>query len=171
MRLCIDLNVWCADVLATQYRRKGTAAQSIVEAVRSGSARTSIQLVISLGMLQRLELVVARDLDATPEEAAELVDVIADYARVGPSLILGGVGVLPILDDEDRHVLETAWAGRADVLVTSDFAGFLSADATVITPGRLARLERGGRRLWLIHPFAFAAWLRGEAVAGFEPAT
>jgi hypothetical protein len=48
--------------------------------------------------------------------------------------------------------------------------GFLSSDAEILPPGRLARLRRGGRSLYVIHPFPFAAWLRGEAVEGFEPA-
>ncbi len=169
MRVCVDLNIWCADLLARQAGRRDTAAQAIVAAVRGRPGREPLQLVISWGMLQRLGQVVRREFGFAPETASALCDAIAGYAQAGPSLALGGVGVLPIHDPEDRHVLETAWAGRAAVLVTADFAGFLAADAEVLIPDRLARLTRGDRQLHLIHPFPFAAWLRGEDLPGFEP--
>jgi predicted nucleic acid-binding protein len=169
LRICVDLNVWCAWILADKAGKSGTAAQSIVAAVRGRKTPVPIQLVISWGMLERLGEVLRDDFRFPDTAAGALIDKIASYARERPSLTLGGVGVLPIHDAEDRHVLETAWAGAATALVTSDFRGFLSADATVLIPGRLARLSRGERELYLIHPFPMAAWLGGEPVAGFEP--
>jgi len=169
LRVCLDLNIWCAEFLARRSGRANTAAQAIVAAVRGGATPEPIQLVISWGMLDRLGQVARRQFGFSQEAAAALTDAIAGYAETGPSLLLGGLGVLPIHDPEDRHVLETAWAGRARALVTADFAGFLSADAHVVIPERLAWLHRADRRLHLIHPFAFAAWLRGERVEGFEP--
>ena len=171
MRLCIDLNVWCAAILAERAGRVNTAAQTIVDAARIPPGRAPMQLVVSWGMLQRLDEVLERALDFAPEYASALTDAIAGYAQFGPSLTLGGVGVLPIHDPEDRHVLETAWAGDAAVLVTADFTGFLGADAEVLIEGRLAILRRGAKALHVIHPFPFAAWLRGEAVEGFDPLT
>ncbi len=170
MRVCVDLNIWCADLLARQAGRSDTAAQAIVAAVRGRPSRAPLQLVISWGMLQRLGEVVRREFGFSDETAATLCDAIAGYAQAGPSLALGGVGVLPIHDPEDRHVLETAWAGQARALVTADFAGFLSADAEIQIPDRLARLARGGHQLALIHPFTFAAWLRGEDIPALSDA-
>jgi predicted nucleic acid-binding protein len=169
MRVCLDLNVWIADLLATRAGRSATAAQLAVAAVRGGPARIPLQLVISWGMLQRLEEVLLREFRFTAEPAADLVRAIVGYAHAGPTLSLGGVGVLPIHDAEDRHVLETAWAGQAEALVTADLRGFVRADAEMLQQGRLARLRRGDRTLHVVHPFLFAAWLRGEAVEGFEP--
>jgi hypothetical protein len=169
LRISLDLNVWCAAILAGRAGRSDTALQRIVDAARGRPSRAAIQLVISWGMLGRLNLVL-RDALGFPESAAEsLTDAIVGYAEAGPSLTLGGVGVLPIHDPEDRHVLETAWAGKATALVTADFGGFLGADADIVAPGRLARLRRAGQVLHLIHPYPMAAWLRGEAIDGFEP--
>ncbi|MBX3483563.1 putative toxin-antitoxin system toxin component, PIN family [Phenylobacterium sp.] len=165
MRVCLDLNVWVADILARRDGRSGSASQLITGAVRGVEPGVALQLVVSWGMLDRLEAVLTAQLRFPPSTARDLVDAIASYAEQGPSLTLGGVGVIPIHDREDRHVLETAWAGRADALVTQDFGGFLSADAEVLEDGRLARLSRGGHVLHLAHPFRFAAWLRGEAIA------
>lgn len=170
MRVCLDLNVWIADLLATRAGRTGTAAQTVAAAARGRIEGRALQLVISWGMLQRLEQVLRRDFAFDGRSAADLIDAIAGYARAGPALSLGGVGVLPIHDAEDRHVLETAWAGGAQALVTADIGGFLTADADILVAGRLACLRRGGARLVLIHPFSFAAWVRGEAVEGLPGA-
>lgn len=166
MRACLDLNIWIADVLARRDGRANSACQSIVGAVRGLTPEMPLQLVVSWGMLDRLQSVLTDQLGFAGSTAADLVDTIASYAEQGPSLTLGGVGVIPIHDREDRHVLETAWAGSADILVTVDFRGFLAADGEVLIEGRLAKLQRAGRALFLIHPFTFAAWLRGEHVDG-----
>jgi hypothetical protein len=120
-------------------------------------------------MLQQLALVLHRDLGFTARQAADFTALIADCATEGPSLTLGGVGVLPILDAEDRHVLETAWSGAADVLTTADLRGFVGADAEVLVPDRVYRLRRADRPLIVAHPFDAAAWLRGEDVFKAEP--
>jgi predicted nucleic acid-binding protein len=167
MRVCLDLNVWCAQLLAARAGREDTACQAIVRAVRRPDTQRPLQLVISWGMLLRLEQVLTRKLEFPVADVAALIQLIAGYAAQGPALTLGGVGVIPIVDAEDRHVLETAWAGEADVLVSGDVSGLLT-DAEVLIPDRLAVLMRGGRRLYLVHPFAFAAWLGGHAVPGLD---
>lgn len=168
MRVCLDLNIWCADLLARANGRDGTACQTLVDAVRGVGSGPRLQLVISWGMLDRLGDVVQREFGYDPEDAERLKSLLADYAETGPGLALGGVGVIPIHDPEDRHVLETAWAGRADVLVTADFSGFAIPDAEVRVAGRTARLTRGDRRLWIVHPFDLSAWLRGVGIDGLE---
>ncbi len=168
MRVCLDLNVWVADILARRDGRTGSACQLIASAVRGLEPRQDLHLVVSWGMLDRLEAVLTQQLGFGDSTARNLVDAIASYAEQGPSLTLGGVGVIPIHDREDRHVLETAWAGEAEALVTIDFGGFVSADSQVLTPGRLAKLALGDRGLHIVHPFPFAAWLRGEAVEGLN---
>lgn len=169
MRVCADLNIWCAAILADGHGRRGTASQTIVDGLRAGrSERGEMALVISWGMLQRLGRVLERDLDFPRTAAATLIDAIAGYARLGPSLSLGGIGVIPIHDPEDRHVLETAWAGGADFLVTADVGGFAHKEARVMLEGRILRLERAGRALVVAHPFNFAAWLRGDSQPGVE---
>jgi hypothetical protein len=111
-------------------------------------------------MLERLRTVLARDLEFSEGDAARLTELIAGYAKEGPSLTLGGVGVIPIHDGEDRHVLETAWAGRADILVTANLADFALGEAQTVIEGLMYRLPRGGRSMILSHPFESLRWLR-----------
>ena len=136
---------------------------ALVQAVRSGqSPRGPVALVVSWGMLERLRVVLARDLGFSEPDSARLIDLIVSYAREGPSLTLGGVGVIPIHDTEDRHVLETAWAGRADLLVTANLNDFVRDEDEVVLEGRVYRLARAGETMILAHPFDAASWLRGE---------
>lgn len=123
-------------------------------------------MVISWGMLGRLATVLTRHFKFADDIAADLTEAVARYAVEGPSLTLGGIGVLPVHDAEDRHVLETAWSGGADVLTTADLRGFVDADAEVLVPGRVYRLWRADRPLVVAHPFETAAWLRGEEAFG-----
>jgi len=160
-KVCLDLNVWCGAFIARRLGRRDTAAMALVEAVRSGrSSRGPVALIVSWGMLERLRIVLARDLGFSGRDAARLVELVASYAKDGPSLTLGGVGVIPIHDIEDRHVLETAWAGKADILATANLGDFVQADDELVVAGRVWRLNRGGENMMLAHPFEAASWLR-----------
>jgi hypothetical protein len=169
IRLCVGLNVWCGAYLSRHPGHAPTATLIIIEAIRRGEcSRGDLALVISWGMLDRLATVLTRDFDFSPRVVDDLINSILGYAVEGPSLTLGGVGVLPIHDAEDRHVLETAWSGGADILATSDLRGFVGADAEVLVPGRAYRLQRADRSLIVAHPFETAAWLQGEDVFAQE---
>jgi hypothetical protein len=111
-------------------------------------------------MLERLRTVLVRDLGFSDRDAARLAELVASYAKEGPSLTLGGVGVIPIHDTEDRHVLETAWAGGADVLVTANLDDFIEDTDETVRAGRSFRLKQAGRTMIIAHPFEAAGWLR-----------
>ena len=161
-RLCLDLNVWLGAILSERLDRRGTAAWTLVEAVRSGlSSRGPVALVGSWGMLNRLREVLVR-FEFGTSEAERLIQVIATIARDGPSLTLGGVGVLPFDDEEDRHVLETALAGRADMLVTQNLRDFTGGDVRTLIADRYQGVETAESKLLIVHTYAAAAWLRGE---------
>jgi hypothetical protein len=163
LRICLDPNVWCGAFITQRLGRRDTAVTTLVETVRSGqSPQGPVALVVSWGMLERLRLVLARDLGFSRDDAARLTELIASYAREGPSLTLGGVGVIPIHDAEDRHVLETAWAGQADVLVTANMADFNQVDGEVVVEGGVY-LTRCERTMVLAHPFHAADWIRDGA--------
>ncbi|MDR7117719.1 hypothetical protein J2X41_003635 [Caulobacter sp. BE254] len=149
-------------ILSEKLARRGTAALALVDAVRSGlSARGPVALVVSWGMLNRLREVLVR-FEFGALEAERLVQVIATIARDGPSLTLGGAGVLPLDDEEDRHVLETALAGGADMLVTQNLKDFVGQDTRVLVADRYYGVDAADRRLLIVHTYAAAAWLRGE---------
>jgi predicted nucleic acid-binding protein len=166
LRLCLDLNIWCAALIADRKGRQGTASQSLVEIVRQGHcALGPVQLVISWGMLNRLRTVLERSLNV-PHLAADLyIDAIRGYAQLGPTgaspqLTLGGVGVIALQDVEDAHVLETALAGRANVLVTANFRDFISNDTHVIVPERHAVHVAAAHVVYIVHPYLMMDWLR-----------
>ncbi len=128
LRLCLDLNVFVADLLAEAAGRPATAARRLVGAAAAGRcALGPIQLVVSLGMLDRFEDVLARKLAVDAAAGRERRELIAAFASLGPaggpSLTLGGTGTMPLVDAEDDHVLD----GRADWLVTANLRDFAAA--------------------------------------------
>jgi len=176
LRLCLDLNIWCGAFLADRQARSNTAVQSLVAVVQRGcTSRYPVQLVISWGMLARLTKVFIQDWRIDPNLAEEVADAIAGFAHMGPAghapyLTLGGTGVVPLTDTEDAHVIETALAARAHLLVTANFEDFVGHNARVINPGQVAIIQAGDRRLLVAHPYQAAAWLRQGLFASVDDA-
>jgi predicted nucleic acid-binding protein len=171
LRVCLDLNIWCAALLADRKGRQSTASQSLVAMVRQGSCLSSpVQLVISWGMLNRLQKVLVRDLKVSTQTAELYISTIAAYACLGamgssPQLTLGGTGVIPIRDTEDAHVLETAIAGKADVLITANFKDFISKDTEVVIPDRHAVYRSPDDHAFqIVHPYLMMDWMRSGQV-------
>lgn len=168
VRLCLDLNVWCANFLAERAGREGTASQTLVEIVRRGvCARGPVQLVISWGMLTRLRLVLEREWNVPATASESLISAMAAMAAIAafgpantpPYLTLGGTGVMPIRDEEDAHVIETAIAGRATHLVTANFADFVFPGTTVVVRDRVAEYRDARAELLIVHPYEMVARL------------
>jgi hypothetical protein len=116
-------------------------------------------------MLDRLEDVLRYQLGISRSTAQRYRASLAAIAAAGPSglppsLTLGGTGVVPRHDREDRHVLETALAGRAAWLVTANLGDFAAPGDRVVTEGQLVVRHGPLRELQLMHPFLAAAWLR-----------
>jgi hypothetical protein len=164
LRVCLDLNIWIGAFLAEKANRADTAAQALVSAVREGrSPHGAVALVISYGMIFRLKTVLLR-LTGDMAAADRIPTIIAELAEQGPSLTLGGVGVLPMDDHEDRHVLETALAGRADILVTHNLGDFIGGDVRELLPGRWYGATHSAHRLLIAHTYDGAAWIRGDGL-------
>lgn len=166
LRVCLDLNVFVADLLARRRGREDTAVRLLVDGVaRTSTPLGPLQLVVSVGMLSRLRSVLRDGLDASPAAVNAYVGAVSAYARSGssrqsPLLVLGGTGVLPVPDREDAHVLETAVAGRADLLVTADMGDFDVRGTTVLEEGRVLRFRRADHDVVIAHPFRAARWVR-----------
>lgn len=146
VRCCLDLNVYCAALLARSRGRVNTAALRLLDMMRDGGGPCGpLQLVVSWAMLDRLRKVFIDDWQL-PKEIVDLfladVRLLAALGpdRLDPYLLLGGGGVAPVRDEEDRSVLEVAGAARAALLVTSNFADF-TGHAEVLLPHRLALAE------------------------------
>jgi hypothetical protein len=56
-----------------------------------------VALVVSWGMLERLRIVLVRDLGFTDRDAGRLAELIASYAHEGPSLTLGASALFRFL--------------------------------------------------------------------------
>lgn len=166
LRLCLDLNVFVADLLARRKGREDTAVRLLVESVAQTTTPLGrLQLIVSVGMLNRLRAVLEERLGVTAATVETYIGALAQYARCGPSgqsplLVLGGTGVLPMPDREDAHVLETAIAGRADLLATADMTHFNFADTVVLEEGRVLRYCRADHDVVIAHPFRAARWIR-----------
>jgi len=153
IRLALDINVLIADILSTVRGLRGTAASVLVEAVRTGTCSAGpVQLVTSLPIIENYANVLVRRLGYDPAEAEEKAWILQQYALEGPvpgrPYLSVGSGYIPFETEEelrqsianhlgrpqadklfheiqdDRYVLETALAGRADILATADVAGF-----------------------------------------------
>ena len=167
VRLCLDLNIWCAYLLASAKGRQGSACQTLVQIVRQGSCPIGpVELVISWGMLNRLQQVLEEQCQFRefPETAAAYVSAIRDYAQFSPSLTLGGTGIIPIQDVEDRHVLETALAGRATALVTANFKDFIAQDLQVIMPNRHGIYQSPQHDFHVVHPYLMIQWINDKHI-------
>ncbi len=164
--MCLDLNVYCAYLRGVQKGHTETAAQALVAAVRAGdSALGPIQLVVSWGMLNRLRKVWEIDWGVARADADQLLAAIAGYAALGPNaepphLMLGGTGLIALRDTEDAHVLDVAVAGRANLLVTSNFADFVGYRTDVREENRIAIHDASNHRVVIVHTFRAAQWLR-----------
>lgn len=175
LRLCLDLNVFVADLLARRERREDTAVRLLVESVaRTTTPLGRLQLIVSVGMLNRLRSVLEGRLGVTATTVGSYVGALSQYARHGPTgrsplLVLGGTGVLPMPDREDAHVLETAIAGRADLLATADMAHFSFSDTIVLEEDRVLRYRRADHDVVIAHPFRAARWIREGRILLPEP--
>ncbi|NJN74286.1 MAG: PIN domain-containing protein [Limnothrix sp. RL_2_0] len=164
LRWCLDLNIWCAALLADLKGTHDSACQNLVEIVQNGHCNeVPVQLVISWGMLNRLQQVLMR-LGIRANDAANYVDVIRAYGSLDPSVTLGGTGIIPLQDEEDRHVLETALAGKADVLVTANFSDFLSKETSEVMINRHYRYLAPNQSLEILHPYLLMEWVRLDVV-------
>jgi predicted nucleic acid-binding protein len=163
LRLCLDLNIWCAAFIADRRGRQGTSAQMLTEAVREGHCPLGpVQLIVSWGMLDRLRKVFVHDWRVDPETTDRLIEAITRCAVLGPdatspALTLGGAGLMPLADPEDAHVLDTAIAANADIVATANIRDFLTRGADVLEPDRLASLRSPKGQLLIAHPFWFLA--------------
>lgn len=185
VRVFLDINILVSDVLSRARGRRGTASQKLVDAVLAGKlVETSIQHVISIAMLDRFHDVLQRlGADVHDAEAARLA--LIDLARSGPDaldpyLLLDRSDIpFALADEEEASVLATAFAARADFLVTDNLADFAGAAGEITntstarhSDGRLRQLTQqvlrspSGHRLAILHPLDMLAGIGSAALSG-----
>ena len=128
-------------------------------------------------MLERLASVLVRRFAVDPAMADAAIRAIGTIATMGPAgdfpYVLAGGGIYPIRDAEDRHVLEVAVAGRADVLATANVADFEMVGIARVGDGARVRIytPSGGASFVIAHPDQVRDWLREAIVPTAEVAT
>lgn len=180
------MNILVSDALVTvKGDREGGASSRLVAIARAGScALGPVQLVISWRMLTTLRAVLLR-LGLADERVASICDLLADVAEAGPlgqppSVILGGTGLLPMADQEDAGVLETAFAGKADLLVSYDLGDFEAGPRSCLLTERLLSDRKGRPTVLLLQdrlrggllaasPELAIGWLCGETIPPVSP--
>jgi hypothetical protein len=115
-------------------------------------------------MLNRLQTVLVRRVGANEDRAKDFCSLVAKIAEAGafaesPTLTLGGTGVIALKDEEDAHVLETAIAGNASLLVTRNFKDFLEK-MEVIKTGEIGQIKEAGKEIIVAQPAIAAQWFR-----------
>jgi hypothetical protein len=193
LRLALDLNVFVADILARRYRRLGTASVLLVEAVRDGRCPAGpVQLVTSLPIIENYANLLQRKFGYSAAEADEKAWLLEQYTIEGPMpdrpAVPVGAGYVPFETEaqlrqsisdfagpnnagklfhetqDDRYVLETALAGRADILATANIGDFIRADAVELDREDVVLFPFSGRTLVIARPSFVAHWLRQGVV-------
>jgi predicted nucleic acid-binding protein len=171
----LDVNVFVSYAL-----NQGGVSARIVGSVRSGNCAIGpVQLIVSWRMLTTLNIVLRTRFGWTDYHAIAACDAITDMASEGPAsaspyLLLGGTGVIPVLDGEDGGVLDTALAAQADLLVTHDLDDFERGGKSKLATRRLVSKPNGGPAAILIDdpirgllpasiPAIAIGWLSGQA--------
>ena len=177
LRLCIDINVWVAFLMATQAGRTDTSAQKIVAITRDMTiGDRPVQLVLSLEMADTLERVLTR-VGFTASRAHDFTSAAVDLMRAGPDrldphLLVSGRDQLAMHDREDAGVLALAIAAKVDLLVTDNLKDFQTKDGktvkTRVVRSRIAKRQlfcviherKDGVSIVVAHPIDAADWLR-----------
>jgi len=189
IRLTLDINIFVADMLAKIHGRLGTAASMLVDAVRQGACPAGpVQLVTSIPIIENYASVLRRHFAYTKHEAEEKAWLLERYVLDGampeyPRLVVGSGNVAFETEDQmrtaiatftvsadanklfdevndERYVLETALAGRADILLTSDIDDFTRGPAIKLEREDVVLYPFAGSRLVIAKPRFAAHWLR-----------
>jgi predicted nucleic acid-binding protein len=64
--------------------------------------------------------------------------------------------------EEDRHVLETAIAGKANYLITANWKDFLVKETQKIIPERHYRYISPSHTIEIVHPYLMMEWIRQD---------
>jgi hypothetical protein len=188
IRLTLDINLFVADTLAKRHGRRGTSASMLVDAIRQGACPAGpVQLVTSVPIIENYASLLRRHFGYTKYEAEEKAWLLERYVLDGampeyPRLAVGSGHVAFETEDQmraamatfavspdaeklfdevkdDRYVLETALAGRADILVTSDIDDFTRGPAIKLQREDLVLYPFAGGHLVIAKPSFAAHWL------------
>ncbi len=142
-----DINVLVSAQNASRAGRVGTISQRIMGHLTSGHVNGDpVQMAISFKMIDTFRVVLRRNgLDATVvDDVAQALMNIMRYGprRLDPYVVFGGTPDPALRDIEDGGVLATAFAARADLLITNNLVDFVTSDCETLNTS-VARMPDG----------------------------
>jgi predicted nucleic acid-binding protein len=175
-----DVNVLVSKLNADRAGRSMTISQKVVRHLLSGSVLGEpVQIAMSFKMLDTCREVLLRK--NYPEEwVEESISGLIGMMKFGPlgfdpHIILGGSPNPSLRDREDGGVLATAYAAKANLLITDNLKDFAGQDAETFptshgnTPsGRtrelycVIRSRADGKELVIVHPADFVSWIEQD---------
>ena len=158
IRIVLDVNVLVSDIVSRAGGRTGTISQKLVDAVQMHSlGGFDLQLVLSVDMLNSLEAVLLR-LGMPVHLAESATQALLMQMRHGPDaldpylLLDQSELAFALRDREDAKVLATAFAARAQLLITDNLKDFETADCKKILTTRVRNAGGTERQLYcLVH--------------------
>jgi predicted nucleic acid-binding protein len=172
-----DVNVLVSAQNANRAGRTDTTSQRVLRYLTTGYVHEPpIQLVVSFKMIDTYREVLKRrgiDDDVVEMAAGALIEIMKNGPRtLDPYIVFGGTPDPAILDVEDGSVLATAFAAKADVLITDNLADFAVGDCQTYNTSVVARPDGStrqlscqihrrpnGQSLIVVHPADFAHWI------------
>jgi len=83
IRLCLDLNIWCASLLSDRKGKQNSSSQSLVTIIRQGYCEIGlVQLIISWGMINRLRSVLEEQLSIPTPLVDSYLSAIINYTQL-----------------------------------------------------------------------------------------
>jgi hypothetical protein len=171
-----DVNVLVSAQNANRAGRTATISQRILGHLTAGHVNgVPVQLALSFKMIDTFRGVLQRKgYPVAVDAAAQALVGIMRYGprRLDPYVVFGGTPDPSLLDTEDGGVLATAFAARADLLITDNLSDFASPDCETLKTS-VARRADGTRRqlscqihtrpdaqtLMVVHPADFVHWI------------
>lgn len=199
-RLCLDINVFFADLRSKARRLRPTACSDLFSYAATGRfPGGATQLIISVPMIEQWESVLKRHFGYNSLDASETAWLLYDMARDGPLpistlLVVGSVfvpfatereteeaarsratrtgdggtkGIFGAIED-DRHVLLTAIAGKADILVTGNMRDFRRSEVLEFERDDMLVVPTPDYHLVVGTPGFAAHWLRQGIVPNWD---
>jgi hypothetical protein len=186
-RICLDINVFYADLKGRSLRVFPSSCAELVEAVSEGTCPAGgIQLIISIPMLEQWQNVLVRHFNYSQENAEEAAFILYSYATEGPlqmnPLMVVGSDFYPFASEtdiireaqkhvhethklfneiqDDKYVLLTAIAGKADILATANIKDFIIRDAIQFERDDVIVIPNIIHNLVIAKPSFITFWLR-----------
>lgn len=172
-----DVNVLVSAQNAHRAGRTATVSQRVMRHLTAGRINgVPVQVAVSFKMIDTFRAVLQRH-GVDPVMIDPIAQAIVSLMRYGPRrldpyVVFGGTPDPSLRDFEDGGVLATAYAARADLLITDNLSDFATSDCEVLktsvaaAPNGMQRqlscqihTRPDGKTLMIAHPVDVVHWI------------